>query len=263
MVSSAKADAAWRNRIVGSGVKPASEFMANPDNWRVHPSAQQDALAGVLSEVGWVEQVVENVRTGNLVNGHLRVELALRQGDETPVPYVQVDLSEEEERLILATLDPIGAMASADDEKLSELIAGIETEDEAIQALLSSLAGDGENPYQSKIETPVYEPRGDPVEVSQLYDRTRADELAAEIEKADIPDDVREFLRVAATRHIVFNYRNIAEYYSRAPADVQRLMEDSALVIVDVGRAIENGYMHIVGEISDMYREDTGDGHAA
>jgi len=130
----------WRNRIVGHGVKPASEFLANPNNWRIHAKAQQQALTGVLAEVGWVQQVVENVRTGNLIVGHLRVELAFREGDDTPVPYMQVDLSEAEEKLILATLDPIGAMATADGRKLDELLREVSTGDEAVQTMLAELA---------------------------------------------------------------------------------------------------------------------------
>ena len=29
------------------------EFLANPKNWRTHPAAQQDALRGVLAEIGY------------------------------------------------------------------------------------------------------------------------------------------------------------------------------------------------------------------
>lgn len=130
----------WRNRIVGSGVKPAADFLANELNWRLHPKHQQDALAGVLSEVGWVQEVVENVRTGRVIDGHLRITLALRQGDETPVPYKQVDLSEEEEALILATLDPLAALATTDAAKLDELLREVQTGDAAVQQMLSELA---------------------------------------------------------------------------------------------------------------------------
>ena len=55
---------AFRNRIVGHGVKPADQFLANPANWRRHPQAQRDAMRGVLAELGWVGVVIENVRTG-------------------------------------------------------------------------------------------------------------------------------------------------------------------------------------------------------
>mgnify|MGYP006876735290 CR=1 FL=1 len=60
---------AFKNRIVGHGIKPASQFMANPLNWRQHPPEQRSLLNSVLKEIGWVQDVVENVRTGNQING--------------------------------------------------------------------------------------------------------------------------------------------------------------------------------------------------
>ena len=43
----------WRNRITGSGEEAPDQLLANPANWRIHPKAQQDALAGALDAVGW------------------------------------------------------------------------------------------------------------------------------------------------------------------------------------------------------------------
>lgn len=43
----------WRNGIVGSGEEAPDQLLANPANWRIHPKAQQDALAGALDAVGW------------------------------------------------------------------------------------------------------------------------------------------------------------------------------------------------------------------
>lgn len=42
-----------RDRIVELVRVPASELVPNPKNWRTHPTAQADALKGVLAEVGW------------------------------------------------------------------------------------------------------------------------------------------------------------------------------------------------------------------
>lgn len=141
----------WRNRITGEGVEEAGQLLANPLNWRIHPQFQQEALAGILSEVGWVQRVIVNTRTGHVVDGHLRVHLALQQGESTPVPVIYVDLDEEEERKILATLDPISTFAAADQEKLNELLAEVSTDNEAVQKLLDELAGNspdtaGEDP---------------------------------------------------------------------------------------------------------------------
>ncbi len=111
----------WRSRIIGHGEEAPDQLLANPANWRIHPKAQQDALAGVLGEIGWVQSVIVNKRTGHLVDGHLRVSLALRDDAET-IPVVYVDLSPDEEALVLATIDPLAAMAVTDGAELSELL---------------------------------------------------------------------------------------------------------------------------------------------
>lgn len=129
----------WESRIVGHGEEAPDQLLANPANWRIHPKAQQDALAGVLSEVGWVQSVIVNRRTGNLVDGHLRVSLALR--DEAPsVPVSYVDLSPDEEALILATLDPLAGLAVPDAEKLEELLQQVGTGSADVQQLLAKIA---------------------------------------------------------------------------------------------------------------------------
>ena len=130
---------AWQSRIIGHGEEQPDQLLANPANWRIHPEAQQKALAGVLDEVGWVQDVIVNQRTGHLVDGHLRVALAMRR-DEPSIPVVYVDLSEAEESVILATLDPLSAMAVADKGKLDELLRDVSTGDAAVMAMLEDLA---------------------------------------------------------------------------------------------------------------------------
>jgi ParB-like chromosome segregation protein Spo0J len=102
------APAAWRNRIVDHADVPPADLLPNPRNWRSHPAEQQRALGGALAEVGWVAEVMVNRTTGNVVDGHLRIELALAR-EEPSVPVTYVELSEDEERLVLASLDPLAA----------------------------------------------------------------------------------------------------------------------------------------------------------
>lgn len=130
---------AWESRIVGHGEAAPADLVGNPRNWRTHPKAQRDALAGVLDQVGWVQDVIVNRRTGYLVDGHARVAVAAQRG-ETSVPVVYVDLSEDEELLILATLDPLAAMAEADTEVLADLLASVTSEDAALTSMLAALA---------------------------------------------------------------------------------------------------------------------------
>lgn len=131
----------WRNRIVGYGEEAPDQLVANPRNWRVHPKAQQDALAGVLDEVGWVQTVIVNRRTGFVVDGHLRVGLAISR-EERAIPVAYVDLSEEEEALVLATLDPIAGMAAAAKDQLEALLRDVGRREGEVGALLQQLAAE-------------------------------------------------------------------------------------------------------------------------
>jgi len=130
---------AWANRIVGYGEEAPADLLANPANFRLHPKPQQDALAGVLAEVGLIQNVIVNRRTQHVVDGHLRISLAMRD-DQPTVPITYVDLSEDEERLILATLDPIAAMAATDRDQLAALLEDVSTGEAAVQAMLADMA---------------------------------------------------------------------------------------------------------------------------
>jgi len=129
----------WRNRIVGEAEVSPSDLLANPLNYRVHPRNQVDALAGILGEVGWVQRVIVNRETGHIVDGHARVGLAISRKEPT-VPVVYVDLTDAEEKLVLATLDPISAMATADKAILDQLLADVSTGDAALQELIAKTA---------------------------------------------------------------------------------------------------------------------------
>ena len=132
------APSAFRSRIVGEGEEAPDQLLANPLNWRVHPKEQVDALEGLLKQVGWVQRVIVNRRTGHVVDGHARVALALRRSEPT-LPVLYVDLSEDEERLVLAAMDPIGGMAGTDQGLLDQVLEGLSAQDDGLQALLDSM----------------------------------------------------------------------------------------------------------------------------
>jgi hypothetical protein len=128
---------AWRNRIVGHDVVPAEDLLANPKNWRIHPQNQQQTLEGVLDEVGWVDEIKVNQRTGFVVDGHMRASMAIAKGETVPVAYL--DLSDEEENLVLASFNPVAGMAVADEAVLNELIGSISTNNPDIAVFLDGL----------------------------------------------------------------------------------------------------------------------------
>lgn len=151
---------AWRSRIVGEGEISPEELLANPFNFRVHSTEQGRALDGALDEIGWIQRVVVNRSTGHVVDGHLRVTRAMRRNEPT-IPVLYVDLSENEERIALATLDPIGAMAGTDNDMLADLLAQVEANNEPLLEFLQELTpqspggegGDGGG--KSKPEEPI------------------------------------------------------------------------------------------------------------
>ena len=150
----------WRSRIVGHADAKPADLVPNPRNWRSHPADQQRALTGALSEVGWVAEVLVNRTTGHVVDGHLRVELALARHEPT-VPVTYVELSDDEERLVLATLDPLAAMATAEKDALAALLADLTPADGALATLLAELA------EQHGLRRPIL---GDPDEVPPVPD---------------------------------------------------------------------------------------------
>lgn len=130
--------APYGNRVLGVEERAAGSLLANADNFRIHPRAQQDAMAAVLGEIGFIQGVIVNRRSHadwgaargveTVLDGHLRVEQALSRGEETMVPVTFVDLSPSEERRALATFDAIGALAGTDEDKLEALLAQSRTD---------------------------------------------------------------------------------------------------------------------------------------
>ena len=110
------------------------ECHANPNNWRLHPPGQYAAMEAAVEEVGWVRGVLINERTGNMVDGHLRILIALRKGEEK-IPADWIDVSEEDERKILLSLDPIAAMATTNKKRLAMLNENTRFRQEALQEL--------------------------------------------------------------------------------------------------------------------------------
>jgi hypothetical protein len=131
----------WKNRIVAMEQRDPKTLVPNPENWRLHPKQQRRAMEGALDELGWVAPVVLNQRSGRLIDGHMRLELALANAEAT-VPVLVVDLSDNEERVALASLDPLGDMAGRGRAELWRSIVGSLTiENAALQSTLADLVG--------------------------------------------------------------------------------------------------------------------------
>jgi hypothetical protein len=113
-----------------------AELADNPANWRRHPQAQLRALTDVLAEVGWAGALLFNEATGRLIDGHARKEVS----PCGKVPVLIGSWTEEQEKKILATLDPLAAMAEADRGQLETLLREVQTESVNVAQMLSDLA---------------------------------------------------------------------------------------------------------------------------
>lgn len=138
-------------------------------------------------------------------------------------------------------------------------LSGVFTDKELEIMIDDSDIGLSEN-YNRKITAPIYEPKGDKPEISELYDSAKTERMNQIIRDADISDDIKAFLHIASSRHTVLDFHNIAEYYAHAPIEIQELMEQSALVIIDFDKAIENGFVQMSKSIANLVEEDYGHG---
>lgn len=111
--------------------------------------------------------------------------------------------------------------------------------------------------YTLKVATPIYQIKGDEPSLDELVNKEKAESYIKEINsKENIPEEIKDFLRVAATRLYEFNYEKIAEFYAHQDKQTQEVMENLALVIIDFNKAVENGYVRLTKEIEALYDEE-------
>jgi hypothetical protein len=112
----------FRDRIKDFRRVDASELVPNPKNWRIHTDAQRAAYRGLVAELGFAgAELVRELPDGRLmlIDGHMRAE---EHGNEA-LPVLVTDLTEDEADVLLASFDPLAAMAGANQEKLDALLA--------------------------------------------------------------------------------------------------------------------------------------------
>ena len=127
-----------RDRIKELRRVKASELHPNPKNWRSHPKEQRSALQGILAEVGYADALIARELedgTLELIDGHLRAETTPDQ----VVPVLVLDVTQEEAEKLLVTLDPLAGMATADSEKLRDLLVSVEVDTPALKEMLQEL----------------------------------------------------------------------------------------------------------------------------
>ena len=235
-------------------------------NAKIHPESQIETLAKIFIELGFDQPIVLDPNYV-IIKGHGRRLAAIRAGF-TEVPcIIRYDLSASQVRATRIA-DNVIAKTDWDHENLVSDLKILEQEDadlldiigyqeDELKELLHNKRddqGERNDTYTNKIQTPIYEPKGPKPKISELFDLSKAERLIEEIDCSDIPDNEKIFLRYAAYRHIVFNYQNIAEYYAHSDAEFQNSAEQSALVVIDFEKAIENGFVALSHDLAEAYK---------
>lgn len=225
-----------------------------------------DKVKSSIQEFGFKVPLVID-KNNVVVTGHTRLKAAKELGMEEVPCVVADDLTEAQIKAFRIADNRVAEYAEWDEELLK-----IELEElEEMEFDLDSLdmfdfdfdpeeedeesAGLDEDKYTINNNIPQYEITGPKPDLKDLVDDTKVKELVKNIKESNIDDDIKEFLLIAATRHYKFSYQNIAEYYAHSDKEVQELMEQSALVIIDIDDAIRYGYAKLSSKIAKMIQE--------
>lgn len=128
----------WRSRIVGHGRVDPRSLKDHPLNWRVHGENQNRVIRDAIEQIGVISQIIVSKRSGCIIDGHGRKDLAVANEEEL-VDVVYVDLTPDEERIALATINPMAELAATDPEKLQALLTEVDRKEGPLDGLLQQL----------------------------------------------------------------------------------------------------------------------------
>jgi len=233
-----------------------SELNPAEYNPRRMTNKQYEDLKNSLEKFGLVDPIIVN-NDNTVIGGHQRLKIIKELG-ATEVPTVRLNLSKEDEKELNIRLNK-----NTGEFDLDILANNFDMEElkdwgfKEIELGFNIDKIDSEDPYTKKIESPVYDKQEDKKpKLKDLLNEEKAMKVIDKIEKSKVSDKEKTFLKMAAMRHLVFDYSQIAEYYAHSDIEMQDLMEDTALVIVDFDKAIENGYVALGQEIVEQYKKE-------
>jgi ParB-like chromosome segregation protein Spo0J len=149
----------WESRIVRHADVAPGDLLSHPDNIKIHTDEQEADMVALLDRVGWAAAVLVSEKTGRIIDGHMRVNVAVRSGAATvPVDYVR--LTDEEERKALLYLTRLPQFAQLDRVNLADVIDRVSTDEDAISRMADAFAKSSGLLRQQKLmaerETPQY-----------------------------------------------------------------------------------------------------------
>ena len=240
--------------------KKTAELVPYANNPRNNDEAV-DKVANSIREFGFRVPIIID-ENNVIIAGHTRLKASEQLGLEEVPCLVASDLTEDQIKAFRIADNKVSEYSTWDVEKLNVELESILTDmgqfgvelfdDDDFDIDL----GDEESHYSQESHIPQYDPTGDFVDIMDLVDDEKTNELLREIEESDLCEEEKEFLRKGAMRHLVFNYSKIADYYSNASVEMQILMEKSALVIIDINDAIANGYVKLTQAVRDFLAQE-------
>ena len=216
-----------------------------------------DKVALSISAFGFKVPIVIDANNV-IVTGHTRLKAAKKLGMKS-VPCIKADdLTEEQIKAFRLADNKVAEFSEWDEEKLMQELDSMGDIDMSLYGFEfpEDTEDDEDDTYSDATNVPQYDIQGETPDLSELIDEAKTNELLDEIENSDLSYDEKSFLRKAAQRHLVFNYRKVAEYYANASEEMQALMEKSALVIIDYNDAIMNGYSTLSQKVQKMLEAD-------
>lgn len=239
--------------------RPVAELVPYARNARLHSPQQVQELVRSISEYGWTIPVLTD-EAGTIIAGHGRVMAAEKLGLQQVPVMVARGWTEAQKQAYRLADNQLALHATWDLALLKVELTELRTEgfDLGLAGFsdtdVSLLFDTGSEPYTQAVNTPVYQPKGDKPKPAELVQRDKAAELLQAIDSAKgISKAEKEFLRLAAARHNVFDYHLIAEFYCHASPQMQALMEASALVIIDFDQAISRGFVQMSERLDGIY----------
>jgi hypothetical protein len=117
------------------------DLKPNPRNPNKHPKEQLDMLAHIIQKQGWRAPITVSRRSGFIVKGHARYEVAQMVGDQAPVEYQDYE-SDQAELADLMADNRIAELAVMDEGQITELLAEMADETSGIDVELAGYTAD-------------------------------------------------------------------------------------------------------------------------
>ncbi len=166
-----------RNRIVRHAKVRAGDLVPHELNPRTHPAGQRKALAELYREVGFARSLLAyELPDGRLklIDGHLRRDM----DPEMQVEVEIIDVSDEEARKLLLSLDPLAALAGHDSDCLDRLRSLTQTDSDDLANLWRSI---GQAREETEEAMAPREPKAPPVPREQYLILVECEDEATQL----------------------------------------------------------------------------------